>query len=90
MEVKIEKSPTQERLNQLGVKNWPIWQKEVSIFPWEYDAEEVCYILEGKVTVTPENQEPVEIEKGDLVTFPRGMKCEWDIKEDIKKHFDFR
>ncbi len=31
----------------------------------------------------------VEIEKGDFVTFPEGLGCVWDIKEPVKKHFNF-
>lgn len=33
MEVKIEK-PTPEKLKELGVERWPIWEKEVSEFDW--------------------------------------------------------
>lgn len=89
MEIKIEKQPSQEKLQQLGVVKWPIWTKEVSEFPWTYDATEICYILEGDVIVTPEVGEAVEIGKGDLVTFPAGMSCVWKIRKDIRKHYNF-
>jgi len=62
----------------------------VAEFPWSYESQEVCYILEGKATVTPDGGEPVEIEKGDIVTFPKGMSCRWNIKEGIRKHHDFQ
>ena len=88
-EIRIERNPSPEKLEDLGVSSWPIWSKEASEFPWEYDAEEVCLILEGQVTVTPEGGAPVEIGKGDLVTFPRGMRCTWKITEDIRKHYNF-
>jgi hypothetical protein len=26
---------------------------------------------------------------GDLVIFPKGMKCTWEIREDVKKHYNF-
>ncbi|MFP3875020.1 MAG: cupin domain-containing protein, partial [Thiohalophilus sp.] len=26
---------------------------------------------------------------GDLVTFPAGMSCTWEIREPVKKHYDF-
>lgn len=42
-----------------------------------------------KVTVTPENAEAVDFGAGDLVVFPKGMKCVWDIKEDVRKHYSF-
>ncbi len=89
MEIKIERQPSQERLNQLGVSKWGIWQKEVSIFPWTYDAQETCYFLEGDVIVTPEGGQPVQMGKGDLVTFPAGMSCTWEISRDVKKHYSF-
>jgi hypothetical protein len=27
--------------------------------------------------------------KGDLVTFPTGMKCTWDVKVPVRKHYRF-
>jgi uncharacterized cupin superfamily protein len=88
-EIKIERDPDQERLQGLGVLNWPIWTKEVSEFPWSYDEQETCYFLEGDVVVTPDGGEPVKMGKGDLVTFPAGMSCTWQIGKDVKKHYQF-
>jgi len=88
-EIKVEQEPSEERLEELGVFGWPIWTKEVSEFPWKYDAQETCYILEGEVVVTPEGGEPHHIKKGDLVTFPKGMSCTWKISRDIRKHYTF-
>ena len=88
-EIKIERDPSDERLKELGVGGWPIWTKEASEFPWQYDAQETCYLLEGDVVVTPEAGEPVEIKKGDLVIFPKGMKCRWNIRKDVRKHYRF-
>ena len=88
-DITIEHNPSQQRLDELGVLNWGIWEKEVSEFPWTYDATETCYFLAGDVVVTPEGGEPVQMGKGDMVTFPRGMSCRWDIRQDVKKHFIF-
>lgn len=88
-EIQIERQPPPERLTQLGVDRWPIWTKEVSEFPWTYDEAETCYLLEGEVIVTPEGSEPVKIGKGDLVTFPAGMSCTWNILKDVRKHYQF-
>lgn len=87
--IEIEHQPSQAKLAQLGVNNWPIWSKEVSEFPWTYDATETCYLLAGDVIVTPEEGEPVRFGKGDLVTFPAGLSCEWKILADVKKHYNF-
>jgi uncharacterized cupin superfamily protein len=88
-QIKVEHEPAAERLQELGVASWPIWTKEASEFPWKYDAQEICYLLAGEVIVTPEGGEPVEIKKGDLVIFPKGMKCRWNIRKDVRKHYTF-
>ncbi len=89
MEIKVERDPDEARLSEMRVKSWPIWTKEVSEFPWTYDATEICYLLEGDVLVTPDEGEPVEITKGDLVTFPAGMSCTWKIRSAVRKHYYF-
>ena len=84
-----ERNPAHQKLEQMGVYNWPIWEKEVSSFPWTYDTQETCYLLSGLVVVTPENGQATELKTGDLVTFPAGMNCTWDIREDVRKHYQF-
>ena len=71
------------------MKACPTWSKEVSVFDWEYDSEETCFVLEGEVTVTTEDGEAVEFGAGDMVTFPRGLKCVWDVRKPIRKHYRF-
>ncbi len=88
-EIKVERQPSQERLQELGVSDWPIWTKEASEFPWTYGDQETCYFLGGDVVVTPDGGEPVEIGKGDFVTFPSGMSCTWKIRQEVKKHYRF-
>lgn len=88
-EIKIENNPSENRLKETGVFDWPVWTKEVSQFPWSYSEPETCYFLEGEVVVTPDNGEPVRMGKGDLVTFPRGLSCTWKVLKDVKKHYHF-
>ncbi len=90
LKIIVESQPSQDTLEKLGTADWSIWEKEVSSFPWTYEMEEVCYILEGSVTVTPEDGEPVSIKSGDLVTFPQGMSCFWNVSSPIRKHYLFR
>lgn len=86
--VRVEK-PSKERLEELGVDRWSSWECDVKKFDWEYDEDETFYVLEGKVKVNTDDGEEVEFEKGDLVTFPQGVKCTWDVKERIRKVYKF-
>ncbi|HDQ44814.1 MAG TPA: DUF861 domain-containing protein [bacterium] len=88
--IQIDHKPDPQKLDALGVFDWPVWTKDVSEFPWTYDEQEICYFLEGEVEVTPEGGGPVRIGKGDLVTFPRGMSCVWKITKDVRKHYRFK
>ena len=87
--IEIQSNPGVKTLEQRGITSWPIWEKEVSEFPWHYDEQEVCYFLEGEVTVTPEGGKPVKIGKGDLVTFPVCMSCVWKVHKPVRKHYKF-
>jgi uncharacterized cupin superfamily protein len=86
--IKIER-PSAEKLKELGVFSWPIWEKEVSKFDWHYDEQESCYLLKGKVTVTTKGGEKAEFGAGDFVVFPQGLNCVWDIQEAVRKHYNF-
>ena len=72
----------------MGIINWPIWTSEVSEFPWKYDVEESCLILEGEVAVTA-GSDSVEIKSGDFVIFPKGLSCVWKVTKPIRKHYKF-
>lgn len=85
--ITIQRNPEKSHLESLGVFSWSVWEKEPSEFPWSYDGTETCYFLEGDVVVTPDDGEPVEMGKGDLVTFPAGMSCTWKIRSAVRKHY---
>ena len=87
--ITVEHNPSQARLNELGVSSWSTWSKEVSVFPLNYSERETAYVLEGEVVVTPKGGEPVSFGKGDLVTFPSGMACTWEVKKALRKHYQF-
>jgi len=86
-EIKITR-PNEEELDKLGIDSWSPWECEPSTFEWEYSDKETAYVFEGKVKVkTPSGE--VEINKGDLVEFPKGLKCTWTVIEKIRKVYKF-
>ena len=82
--IRVKKMSKEEADKQFGVSSWPTWGCGVSKFDWEYSGTETAYILVGEVTVTPTGDwadvDEAKIEAGDLVTFPNGMTCIWDVK----------
>jgi uncharacterized cupin superfamily protein len=88
LKIELKQTPSPEKLRSLGVETWPIWTKEPSTFPWHYDSAETCYILEGEAIVTPQSGgEPVTIQEGNLVRFPAGLSCTWQVLRPIRKHY---
>lgn len=85
--IRVEQ-PTSQKLEALRISTWPIWTKEPSIFDWHYDEQEMCYFLEGQVTVKTKDAE-VSLKKGDFVTFPKGLDCTWHVKQAVRKHYRF-
>ena len=79
---------TDSELDTLGVRSWRIWTCEVSEFPWEYAEKETCFLLEGDVEVSTE-EETVRFGTGDFVVFPKGLKCTWRVMEPVRKHYNF-
>jgi len=86
-EITIDHNPSQELLDELGVADWPIWEKEVSTFSIDFDEKETAYVLEGEIIVTPTGGSPVRIVPGDLVVFPEGMDSYWEVVKPLRKHY---
>ena len=76
-------------IEELGITSWPIWTFDISSFDWAYKNKETCLLLEGEVTVTPEGGQPIKFSACDLVTFPEGMNCRWEVHKAVRKHYRF-
>jgi len=72
---------------QYGIKSWPIWECEPSKFQWNYDDKEICLIIKGQAKISTKNGDIYFIKAGDLVEFPAGLNCEWEVTNSIKKHY---
>ncbi len=88
-QIVVERAVSETRKAELGLARWPVWEKEVSRFPWYYDSTETCLLIAGEVTVTPEGGAAVTLRAGDLASFPAGMACEWNITAPLRKHYRF-
>lgn len=86
--IKIEKLSAAQ-VSERGLSKWPIWEKDISRFDWVYEGTEECYIIEGEIMVETEHG-IFKIVKDDFVTFEDGLKCTWDIKKSVRKHYNFK
>jgi len=84
----IVTKPTKEELASWNINSWSSWECEPSTFDWTYLDHESAYVFEGHVIVEAYGKK-TEIKKGDLVHFPKGMSCVWNVKETIKKVYNF-
>tara|TARA_Y100001968_G_C18843746_1_gene474796 strand:+ start:243 stop:443 length:201 start_codon:yes stop_codon:yes gene_type:complete len=60
-------------VEELRIKNWPIWTCEPSSFDWSHDYKETFLLLEGEVTVSPDGGEHVKLGAVNLVVLPAVM-----------------
>lgn len=88
MEELIVKKLSEKEILDRAIRSWPIWEKEISRFPWKYDGDEECLIIGGEVIVETEEGN-FRITAGDFVIFKKGLKCVWDIKQPIRKYYNF-
>jgi uncharacterized cupin superfamily protein len=87
-EITVDSSPSDALLKEMGAVYWPTWEKEVSVFPWEFVTTETALILEGECEMTPEDGGPsITFKAGDLVVFPLGYKGSWEVKKALKKRY---
>ena len=82
----IVKKPSEEEIAVFQA--WPIWKCQPSTFDWEYTEKETCFIIEGKVKVT-DNDNSVSFGPSDMVVFPRDLGCTWHVTEAVVKHYNF-
>ncbi|PIU17736.1 MAG: cupin [Elusimicrobia bacterium CG08_land_8_20_14_0_20_59_10] len=80
------KKPTESEIKEAS--QWPIWEKEASVFPWSYTEKETCLILDGEVAVEAGGEE-VSFKGGDYVIFPEGLSCTWHIRKAVRKYYKF-
>ena len=87
--IEVTRGCSEQQIDELGIRDWPIWSSDASTFPWEYSDCERCLLLEGDVTVTPEQGQPVRFGAGDLVEFSPGLRCTWQVHQAVRKHYCF-
>lgn len=68
-----------------GARSAGIWQCSPGPSYWRQDENEVIYVLSGRMTVTPDGGESLEVGAGDIAVFPLGWTGTWVIHETLRK-----
>lgn len=69
-----------------GMISTGVWECEPGRFRTTFTGGgEFVTIISGRVTVTQEGGEPIELGPGDAMTFPAGWSGEWRITEHLRK-----
>lgn len=63
-----------------------IWECTPGTFKWVHADETLC-LVEGHVTVTPEEGEPFDIRSGDIVFLAAGTRTQWRVHLTVRKAF---
>ena len=79
----------EEEIQKRGIRQWPVWTKDISHFDWFYDSEEECLILEGEIIIETK-EDTYSIKAGDFVTFKKNLSCVWNIVKPVRKHYNFK
>jgi uncharacterized cupin superfamily protein len=73
--------------NADGSSEAGIWECTAGAYHVVCVRDEFCHLLAGRVTVTEDGGEPLELQAGDCAMFPRGWSGTWRITEPIRKAY---
>jgi hypothetical protein len=74
----------------LDVIGYIRWGCPPGKFPLKFDARLTCYLLKGRVRASVKGTgRCVEFGAGDLVVFPKGLSCTWDVLAAVDKYYKF-
>ncbi|MEO6511720.1 MAG: cupin domain-containing protein [Nocardioides sp.] len=68
-----------------GAVSGGIWECTAGPSYWVQQEHEVIHLVAGRMTVTRDGGEPVELAAGDMAVFPKGWSGTWDIHETVRK-----
>ena len=83
---------TSEEMHTSGLTLWQDGEQEVGVWEctpgpsyWKLETHEFVHIVAGRMTVTPDGGEPIDVSAGGTAVFPRGWTGSWQIHETLRK-----
>lgn len=67
-----------------------VWTATPGTYHATYAEYEFVHIIEGRITITPDGEESMNVGPGDAFVVEAGFEGTWEIKESVVKHFDIQ
>lgn len=64
-----------------------LWRCEPMTFEYEFPGDEIFQVLQGGLLVEISDEEKINLQEGDIVSFNKGIKSTWTIQSSFKKFF---
>ena len=64
-----------------------LWRCKPLTFEYEFPGDEFIQVLEGSLLIEIPGKDNVNLEKGDIAVFNKGLKTTWTIQTSFKKFF---
>ncbi|MFC9995500.1 cupin domain-containing protein [Nocardia sp. NPDC127526] len=64
-----------------------VWQVEPGVFTWEFPADELFVVLDGKATIEVEGGPVLTHGPGDMAIYAAGDRTVWRVHETLRKVF---
>ncbi|KAF5178187.1 plastid transcriptionally active [Thalictrum thalictroides] len=89
--IKVERGLTAKRLDELGVSRWSMWKTGKCQLSWDWQVDQLVYIVEGEVRVVPEGSERyMRFVAGDLVRYPKWFEADLYFNAPYQELYSFR
>ena len=98
---KLDNQPSVAVINEI-LEGWTVVKGSPSMKTWilhtatpgtyhaTYAEYEFVHLIEGRITITPDGGQPMDVGPGDAFVVDVGFKGTWEIKESVVKHFDIK
>jgi uncharacterized cupin superfamily protein len=65
-----------------------VWESDPGVSRWEFLTRgEIVHVLEGRMIVTQDDGEPVELTAGSVAYYPIGWTGTWEVLEPVRKFY---
>jgi uncharacterized cupin superfamily protein len=68
-----------------GERSGGIWECTPGPSHWTLETNEVIHLVAGRMTVTPDGGDALDLGTGDVAVFPLGWSGTWEIHETVRK-----